>query len=82
VRDASQPRPLPICGTMVIHVLFIKTLSSFSRLGMALLLRPSGLSERLPLVTALEYSLISLYSGFLYHLSHEGNRMVASIDVD
>ena len=44
---------------------------------MAVLPRPSGLIGRLPVPTAVEYSLISRYSGFLYHTSHDGRRIVA-----
>ncbi len=48
-----------------------RTLSSFSWLGTALP-RPSGLKDRLPEPTALEYSLISRYSGFLYQDNQAG----------
>ena len=59
------------------HVLFCSILSSASCLGMETLPRPSGLSDRLPELMAVEYSLMSLYSGFLYHLNDSGKRMVS-----
>jgi len=59
-----------------VQVLFSSTRSSLSRLGMAAFPRPSGLKDRLPDPTALAYSRISRYSGFLYHVSHDGNCIV------
>lgn len=59
-----------------IHVLFSRTLSSLSREGIALLPRPSGLIGLLPVPTRVEYSLMSLYSGFLYQMRKEGRRML------
>lgn len=43
--------------------------------------RPSGLMDRLPVLTLLAYSLMSRYSGFLYQTSHEGIRMVAGLGI-
>lgn len=44
-----------------------------------MLLRPSGLKGRFPEPTAVEYSLMSRYSGFLYHVNHEGQCIVAVV---
>lgn len=64
---------------MGLQVLFSSTLSSLSRLGIAVLPRPSGLSVRRPEATSFEYSLMSRYSGFLYQVSHDGKRMAATV---
>lgn len=65
-----------------LHVLFWRILSSASWEGIELLPRPSGLRDRRPELTAVEYSLMSLYSGFLYHLNHVRKRIVPAWEPD
>lgn len=57
----------------VLQVLFASTLSRARLRGTEIFPLPSGLRDLLPLTMAFEYSLMSLYSGFLYQVRNEGN---------